>query len=751
MRDSTSYCFCSLVCLTMCLELLQLFAFASASTNFTSEAEALLIWRDSLQNQTHNNPISSWTYNPSNATNSSSLCNGAWSGISCNKAGSVTNISLPAFGLQGPIPKSLKTSTKLFRVRLEGNQLSSNLSEAFGIYPNLRFLDLSNNNLYGEISSNWGQCPQLATLLIAGNNLTGSIPPEIGNATQLHQLDLSSNGLVGMIPNEIGRLTSLVKLNLDGNQLSGSVPSEFGSLTNLEYLDLSRNTLNESIPSILGDLPKLHYLNLSNNKFGHAIPVHLGKLPQLSQLDLSRNSIEGKIPSQLSGMQSLEMLNLSHNNLSGSIPTSFRDMSGLSYIDISFNELEGPLPNSKAFQEALLEALQGNKGLCGNVGDLEPCNEDSSKKGNGRKLVHVISFSLLATLFLVSSCFIIVFVVFRKKKHQDDGRKNKRHEEISFSALDLDGKAMYEEIIHATEDFDSRYCIGKGGQGSVYKVNLASANIVAVKKLHQLCNDDEKLKKEFLNEVRALTEIRHRNIVRLYGFCSHSRHSFLVYEYLERGSLATVLSNDDEAKELGWSKRVNIVKGVARALCYMHNGCLEAIVHRDISSKNILLNADFEACVSDFGTAKFLNPNSANWTALAGTYGYIAPELAYTMEVNEKCDVYSFGVVTLEIIMGRHPGELLVPLLSGSSSSSSSSSSVPVHQMSAVDVFDKRISPPTDEVAVELLSLVKIAFSCLNTSPQSRPNMEQVYQRLETQRLHLSKPLQMISCGELLT
>ncbi|XP_004294224.1 PREDICTED: probable LRR receptor-like serine/threonine-protein kinase At4g08850-like [Fragaria vesca subsp. vesca] len=306
---------------------------------------------------------------------------------------------------------------------------------------------------------------------------------------------------------------------------------------------------------------------------------------------------------------------------------------------------------------------------------------------------------------------------------------------------------MYEEIIKATEDFDSTYCIGKGGQGSVYKVNLASANIVAVKKLHQLCSDDEKVKKEFLNEVRAPTEIRHRNIVKLYGFCSHRQHSFLVYEYIERGSLATVLSNDGEAQELGWSERVKIVKGVAHALCYMHHDCLEAIVHRDISSKNILLNADFQACVSDFGTAKFLNPDSANWTALAGTYGYIAPELAYTMEVNEKCDVYSFGVVTLEILMGRHPGELLVPLSSGSSTQSSA---LPIHQMSISDVFNKRISPPTDEVAGELLSLVKIAFSCLNTSPQSRPNMEQVSQQMETQRLHLSKPLQMIRCGELI-
>ncbi|XP_062028306.1 MDIS1-interacting receptor like kinase 2-like [Rosa rugosa] len=164
-----------------------------------------------------------------------------------------------------------------------------------------------------------------------------------------------------------------------------------------------------------------------------------------------------------------------------------------------------------------------------------------------------------------------------------------------------------------------------------------------------------------------------------------------------------MLSKDEEAKELGWSKRVNIVKGVAHALCYMHHDCLPPIVHRDISSKNILLDDEYEACVSDFGTAKFLNPDSSNWTALAGTYGYVAPELAYTMEVNEKCDVYSFGVVTLETVMGRHPGDLLSSLSSGACSSSSTA--LPAHQMPVVDVLDQRISPPTREVAGEVVSM----------------------------------------------
>ena len=117
------------------------------------------------------------------------------------------------------------------------------------------------------------------------------------------------------------------------------------------------------------------------------------------------------------------------------------------------------------------------------------------------------------------------------------------------------------------------------------------------------------------------------------------------------------------------------------------------------------------------------------------------------MVVNEKCDVYSFGVLTLEIIMGRHPGDLLSSLASGSSSSSTA---FPAIQMPIVDVLDRRISPPINQVIGQVLSVMNVAFSCMDSNPQSCPTMKQVSQQLETQRLHLSKPLDIITCGELL-
>ncbi|ESR55366.1 hypothetical protein CICLE_v10023662mg [Citrus x clementina] len=622
---------------------------------------------------------------------------------------------------QGTIPKSLRNCTSLFRVRLNGNNLTGNISEALGIYPNLTFIDLSRNNFYGEISSNWGKCPKLGTLNVSMNNITGGIPREIGNSSQLHALDLSLNHIVGEIPKELGKLNSLTKLILRGNQLTGRLPTEIGSLIELEYLDFSANRFNNSVPKSLGNLLKLHYLGLSNNQFVQELPKELEKLVQLSELDLSHNFLGGELLSQICNMESLEKLNLSHNNLSGSIPNCFEGMHGLSVIDISDNQLQGPVPNSTAFRNAPVEALEGNKELCGGVKGMQPCKVFSSHKQNSGAKWFAIVFPVLGALF-VSMALIAIFILRKRKSDSGDRQSSSQNPQELFSILNFDGKLVYDEIVRATNDFDAEYCIGNGGHGSVYRAELPSGEVVAVKKFHSSLPCDQIAdQKEFSTEVKALTEIRHRNIVKLYGFCSHARHSFLVYEFLERGSLAAILSNDAAAQELGWSQRMNVIKGVADALSYLHHDCFPPIVHRDISSKNLLLDLEYEAHVADFGIAKFQKPDSSNWTEFAGTYGYIAPELAYTMKITEKCDVYSFGVLVLEVIKGKHPRDFL-----SSTSSPSLNTDIALNEM-----LDPRLPVPSCSVQEKLISIMEVAFSCLNESPKSRPTMKIVSRQLQ--------------------
>ncbi|XP_057991444.1 MDIS1-interacting receptor like kinase 2 isoform X2 [Hevea brasiliensis] len=350
---------------------------------------------------------------------------------------------------------------------------------------------------------------------------------------------------------------------------------------------------------------------------------------------------------------------------------------------------------------------------CSNISSLHP----SIGSANSNKWMHYSKIFLPITLFLA---FLIPGSLFLYRRHKiknsQTETKESRNGDI-FSVWNYDGRIAFEDVIEATENFDIRYCIGTGGYGSVYKAQLPSGRVIALKKLHRMEAEEPSFDKCFKNEVKLLTEIRHKNIVKLHGFCLHRRSMFLIYEYIERGSLFCVLRNEEEAAELDWMKRVNIVKGMAYALSYLHHDCSTPIVHRDISSNNILLNSDWEGIVSDFGTARFLYPDSSNQTILAGTHGYIAPELAYTMVVNEKCDVYSFGVVALEIVMGKHPGELL--------SSLPSSPSDP-HIM-LKDVFDSRLLPPTNHVVAQsVILVVTLALACLRFNPKSRPTMQQV-------------------------
>ncbi|KAJ6908126.1 hypothetical protein NC651_018538 [Populus alba x Populus x berolinensis] len=625
----------------------------------------------------------------------------------------------------GPIPKSLRNCSSLLRLRLERNQLSGNISEAFGTHPHLYYMDLSDNELHGELSLKWEQFNHLTAFRISGNKISGEIPAALGKATHLQALDLSSNQLVGRIPKELGNL-KLIALELNDNKLSGAIAFDVASLSDLERLGLAANNFSGTILKQLGKCSKLIFLNINKNRLTGSIPAEMGSLQSLQSLDLSWNSLMGGIAPELGQMQQLEVLNLSHNMLSGLIPTSFSRLQGLTKVDVSYNKLEGPIPDIKAFREAPFEAIRNNTNLCGNATSLEACSALMKKKvvhKKGPKVVFLTVFSLLGSLLGLIVGFLIFFQSRRKKRLAETPQRDVT------ARWCPGGDLRYEDIIKATEEFHSKYCIGTRGYGVVYKAVLPSEQVLAVKKFHQTPEVEMSSLKAFGSEIDVLMGIRHRNIVKLYGFCSHAKHSFLVYEFVERGSLRKVLNDEEQAAKMDWDKGMNLIKGVANALSYMHHDCSPPIIHRDISSNNVLLDSEYEVHVSDFGTARLLMPDSSNWTSFAGTFGYTAPELAYTMKVDEKCDVYSFGVLTLEVMMGKHPGDFISSLMFSASTSSSS----PIgHNTVLKDVLDQRLPPPENELADGVAHVAKLAFACLQTDPHYRPTMRQVSTELTT-------------------
>ncbi|KAK9101192.1 hypothetical protein Scep_024622 [Stephania cephalantha] len=666
----------------------------------------------------------------------------------------LVGLDMYANRLSGPIPKAIANIRSLVRIRLFRNSLNGSLPPELGLHSKLQDLEVCENQLSGNLPGNLCYNGGLNGLIVFKNDFSGELPRSLDNCESLATIQLYENRFSGEIPRRLFALNNLTwvivrdnefsgeipslyawnltRLDIGNNRFSGRIPAGIKSAVNLQVFAASNNELSGEIPVELAGLSKLLALSLDRNRLSGGIPTEISSWKSINTLNLSRNQLSGEIPNQIGELSKhINSIDLSNNRLSGEIPPGFGELRRLSFLNLSSNQLTGKIPiefTNSAFDHSFLN----NPKLCTH----ETCISEPRNGSPG------LPSPLLALILILSSAISIAAVLLTIYMMRDYRRK-KREQDLTTWKL-----TSFQSLLHFTEDhilsnLNDNNLIGSGGSGKVFRVrvNSSGGEFVAVKKIWNKGKLEQKKEKEFEAEVQILGTIRHANIVKLLCCISCEKSKLLVYEYMvncsldrwlhgkRRGSSATGFSRSNSVRDnafLDWPTRLQIAVGAAQGLCYMHHDCSPPIIHRDVKSSNILLDSEFKAKIADFGLAKMLAKSGEPHTmsAVAGSFGYLAPEYAYTTKVNEKIDIYSFGVVLLELVTGREAncGDEHTCLAEWAWRHFQDGRPI-------VDALDEEVKEPS---YIDEMSMVfKVGLICTGNRPEDRPSMKKVLQILQ--------------------
>lgn len=495
-------------------------------------------------------------------------------------------------------------------------------------------------------------------------------------------------------------------------------------------LGLPSQSLSGILSPGIGNLTNLQSVLLQNNAIAGPIPDVIGKLEKLQTLDLSGNNFNGRIPTSVGDLRNLNYLRLNNNSLVGPIPESLSNVEGLALVDLSFNNLSGSLPKISARTFNII----GNPSICGqnsasrcSLTYSEPLPfppSDTESGGKNRRLAVALGAGLGSAALAVLCIGLLVLWRYTKNQQVFFDVNDQYDPEVCLGHLK---RYSFKELRTATEHFNVKNILGKGGFGVVYKGCLNNGSLVAVKRLKDYNAAGGEI--QFQTEVELISLAVHRNLLRLLGFCTTENERLLVYPYMPNGSVASRLRDHVHGVPvLDWCRRKKIALGTGRGLVYLHEQCDPKIIHRDVKAANILLDEEFEAVVGDFGLAKLLDHRDSHvTTAVRGTVGHIAPEYLSTGQSSEKTDVFGFGILLLELVTGQKALDF---------GRAANQKGVMLDWVKKLHQEGKlHVMVDTDFKGnfhtVEVEEMVQVALLCTQFNPLHRPKMSEVVRMLE--------------------
>ncbi|GAU20716.1 hypothetical protein TSUD_231300 [Trifolium subterraneum] len=558
---------------------------------------------------------------------------------------------------------------------------------------------------------------KVANISLQGKGLSGCLSPAVAELKCLSGLYLHYNNLSGEIPSQISNLTELVDLYLDVNNLSGTIPAEIGNMASLQ-----------------------------------------GNLENLSRLNLSFNNFSGTFPATLANVAHLEVLDIQHNSLSGTVPSGFQGANNQGLCGVDIFTLRACNKNSDLNVSAIDTSDQDHL-KNGNSATPRPeaadfqmhCNQTHCSKSRfPLSVVTAAGVTITALAFIAVGLF--TFVKYRRRKQKitansSEGKLSPQQPKELYrkspSTLvnldyyngcypmpdDQNAGGLYsenlnkfrfnvDEVESATQYLSEANLLCKSKFSAMYKGILRDGSLVAIRSINMTCCKTEEA--EFVKGLSLLTSLRHENVVKLRGFCCSSSRGecYLIYDFATMGYLSQYLDIEDTSGHLlDWSKRVSIIKGIAKGIGYLHSdeASKPSIVHQNISVENVLLDKEFNPLIMDAGLPKLL-ADDVVFSALkvSAAMGYLAPEYITTGRFTEKSDIYAFGVIVLQVLSGK-------TAIGGSIRTAFES-------LRLEDCIDTNLKGRYS--SSEATTLTKLAVQCIHESPDQRPSMVDVIQEL---------------------